>query len=50
MSLTPKEKVSLTMLKIQHPSLVIRISIPKSVSKGEEMKFGLVIRISEIVI
>ena len=52
MNLNPKVKVSLRMLKIQHPGLVIRIpeiliriSIPKSVSRGEEVKFGLVIRI-----
>ena len=57
MNLTPKAKFSLRMLKIQHPGLVvripeivIRISIPKSVSESEEMKFGLVIQILEIVI
>ena len=32
------------------PEIVIRISIPESVSRGEEMKFGLVIRIPEVVI
>ena len=57
MNLTPKEKVSLRMLKIQHPSLVIRIlevviriSILESVFGGEKVKFGLVIRIPEVVI
>ena len=57
MNLTPKAKVSLRMLKIQHPGLVIRIpeiviriSIPKSVFGGEKVKFGLVIRILEVVI
>ena len=50
MNLTLKVKVSLRMLKIQHPGLVIRIVevwirilIPESVSRGEEMKFALVI-------
>ena len=57
MNLTPKIKVSLRMLKIQHPGLVIRIpevwiwiSIPESIFEGEKMKFGLVIQIPEIVI
>ena len=43
MNLTPKTKVSLRMLKIQHlglviriPEIVIRISIPKSVFEGEK--------------
>ena len=53
MNLTPKAKVSLRMLKIQHLGLVIqilevviRIPILESVSGGEKVKFGLVIRIS----
>ena len=57
MNLTTKAKVSLRMLKIQHPGLVIRIlevwiriPISKSVFRDEEVKFGLVIRIPEIVI
>ena len=43
MNLNPKAKVSLKMLKIQHPGLVIRIpdvwiriSIPESVFGGEK--------------
>ena len=50
MNLTLKAKVSLKMLKIQHPGLVIRISevwiqipIPENIFEGEEMKFGRVI-------
>ena len=57
MNLTPKAKVSLKMLKIQHPGLVIRIpevviriSIPKSVFECEKVKFSLVIRITKGVI
>ena len=55
MNLTPKAKVSLKMLKIQHPGgrfeshmKRIRILILKSIFKGEEVKFGLVIRIPEV--
>ena len=55
MNLTPKAKVSLRMLKIQHPEgrfkshmKRIRIPIPESVFRGEEVKFGLVIRILEV--
>ena len=57
MNLTPKAKVSLRMQKIQHPGLVIRIpevviriSIPQSISEGKKVKFDLMIRIPEIVI
>ena len=57
MNLTPKVKVSLRMLKIQHPGPVIRIPevwiripISESVFRDEEVKFGLVIRIPEVVI
>ena len=57
MNLTSKVKVSLRMLKIQHPGPVIRIPevwiripISESVFRDEEVKFGLVIRIPEIVI
>ena len=57
MNLTPKAKVSFRMLKIQHPRgrfeshmKRIRIPIPESVFKGEKVKFGLVIRIPEVVI
>ena len=57
MNLTPKAKVLLRMPKIKHPGgrfeshmKRIRIPIPESVFKGEKVKFGLVIRISEIVI
>ena len=56
-NLTFKVKVSLRMLKIQHPGLVIRIPevwiripIPENISRGEEVKFGLMIRIPEVVI
>ena len=55
MNLTPKAKVSLRMLKIQHPEgrfkshmKRIRIPILESVFRGEEVKFGLVIRIPEV--
>ena len=57
MNLTPKAKVSLRMLKIQHPGLVIRIlevviriSISKSIFEGEKVKFSLVIQIPKVVI
>ena len=47
MNLTLKAKVSLRMLKIQHPGLVIRIpevviqiAILESVFEGEKVKFG----------
>ena len=57
MNLTPKAKVSLKMLKIQHPvgrfeshMKKIRISIPKSFFNSEKVKFGLVILIIKGVI
>ena len=55
MNLTPKAKILLRTLKIQHPGgrfesymKRIRIPIPESVSGGEKVKFGLVIRIPEV--
>ena len=62
MNLTPKAKVSFRMMRIQHPwgrfeshmkknwipKVWIRILIPESVFRGEEVKFGLQIRIPEV--
>ena len=55
MNLTLKAKISLKMLKIQHPEgrieshmKRIRIPIPESLFRGEKVKFGLVIRIPEV--
>ena len=57
MNLTLKAKVSLRMLKSQHLGgrfeshmKKIRILIPESVSEGEKVNFGLMIRIPKVVI